>query len=332
MGPQAFQSLAACKFHCRQLLAVFLIAWLGCGAAYAESGDAAPDKSAQQLVSLAPSLTEIVFALGAGKQLVGVTRYCDYPKEATTLPKVGGFADPHIEAIVALQPGLVLVLRDQQSIQQRLSRLGVEVLVLRHHTLEDIYQSIKTIGARLDLAATANALVLSMKERVAQITAAIPQQKRPRVLISVGGHAGPTKLETVYAAGNPTFYGELVRLAGGANAYTGNIEYGKLSAEAVLTLNPDVILELLPNSANPVTVTEEGVTVTGDKRVTVTEERLAAWREFPRLKAVQQQRVHVLTDEFIVNPGPRVVQTLELFAKAIHPSSYKTAEQNRASR
>ena len=305
MALRALQCLAVCSWACS--------AWLCLSFGYAvadqpqvpfvNQSKGAEHGSARRLVSLAPSLTEIVYALGAGNRVVGVTRYCDYPPETARIKKIGGFADPHLESIVALRPTMVLALQDQLASVRGLSQLAIPLLTVKQGTVEEIYASIAQIGQGIGREAEATALVASMKRQVGQISSAVQKEPSPRVLLAVGGHANPTLLTTVYAANHSTFYGELIELAGGRNAYQGAAEYGKLSLEAVLTIDPDVIIELLPAAT------------AGDQAV---QQRLFAWQEFSQLRAVSQRTVHVFAEDYVVTPGPRIVEILALLAKAIH--------------
>ena len=259
-----------------------------------------------RIISLAPSITEIVFALGAGKQVVGVTNYCDYPPEAKDLSKVGGFLDSNFEAIVALQPTIIFGLPEHGAMKERLTSFGLATLLVKQDSLKDIFNSIRLVGEKLNKDEIAEGLVDEIQFKVSTVRNRVRSLSKPTVLVTVGGHVKRGSLDSIYAAGLSTLYSELVEIAGGTNIVTIELQYAKLSAEALLTLNPEVVIDLVPS--------ENDVNQELARR-----ETLAVWENLPKLQAVKLDRVHVLDQEFVINPGPRITKTLELFARAIHP-------------
>ncbi len=273
--------------------------------------DARRSDTSLRLVSLAPSITEIIYALGRGSSLVGVTRYCDYPPETQDVAKVGGFLDPNIESILRLQPNLVLALSLQQSQVESLRALGLRLHLLQQNSIAEVLSSIIAIGNLVKASGPAQKLRDEIQHALDAVEMRVKKLARPRVLVAVGGHATPGSLEAVYVAGGNTFYSELITLAGGKNIYEGRVEhYALLSAEGVLALDPEVIIDLSPSTSS----VEQTTTLA-----------LEAWQSLPRVTAVKTHRVTVLTEEFVVNPGPRIALTLELFAKAIHPEEFHHA-------
>lgn len=273
------------------------------------ANDSLPEQPrSERIVSLAPSLTEMVFALDSGSLLVGVTTYCDYPEEAKSITPIGGFIDPNLETIVALQPTLVLALTDHQLVTSRLRTLGISVLEFPQHDIKDILGSIQALGNRLARKSQATQLVTNMRSKIEAIEQAIQGSARPKVIVSVGGHAGMHSIDSVFIAGTKTFFEDVLTRAGGINAYQGRTaDFVKLSAESLLSLNPDVIIDVVPSN-------------TDAERLRA--ERLRAWSKLSSLNAVKNGSVVVLTEEFVVNPGPRILQSLELFAKALHPDRF----------
>lgn len=260
----------------------------------------------ERVVSLAPSLTEIVFAIEAESQLVGVTNYCDFPPEAQKLPRVGGFADLSLERILTLKPTLVIGLREHEELLGKIAALGVNTSLFFHESLPTIFKSIEKLGVQLERPEEGLALLNSMRQRIEEVARRAGENRR--VLLTVGGHIKRGSLDAIYAAGSLTIYDELISLAGGTNVFASKLRYGKLSAEAILALDPDVIVDLVP--ASP-----------GVDRKKLKADVLSAWHSLSRLRAVQADRVFIIDEEFVVNPGPRIIDTLELIQAAIYAES-----------
>ncbi len=261
--------------------------------------------SPARIVSLAPSITETLFALGLGDRVVGVTRYCEFPPEAQSRAIVGGFVDPNYEAIVTLKPDLAVLLVIHDEAQARLRTLEVPVLLVDHRTVAGILDSFETIGRRCNTQAAASALVASCRARIAAVerkTAGLP---RPRVLISSARELGAGRIESIYAAGRGQWYDELLRMAGGENAYPDDgIAFPEISPEGILRMDPDVILELVPQLESA-RYSEADI--------------LAEWKSVPGLRAEREGRIHLLRGSHVSIPGPRFVEVLEDFARLLHP-------------
>jgi iron complex transport system substrate-binding protein len=258
-----------------------------------------------RLVSLAPSITETLFALGLGDRVVGVTRYCDYPKEALSKTKVGGYTNPNFETIVKLKPDLVLVTEYHGVILGELSGLKLKALTLKTESIEDVVGAIREIGETCGVEKTSEELAGSIEGRLAAVRAKTKGLDRPRVLLSVGRSMGTNSLKEVFIAGKGTFFDEAVEAAGGTNAYTGEtVKYPRVSAEGILELNPDVIVDLVADI--------------GDKGLDE-EEIKTEWRDMNQVSAVKNGRVHVLGEDYVVVPGPRVVLLVERLARLFHP-------------
>ncbi len=274
-------------------------------AAAACGGDASPAVAVpQRLVSLAPSVTEVLFALGVGDRVVGVTRYCDHPPEAATRPQVGGYLDPSYEAIVALRPDLVLLIQDQADTERRLGQLGLATLRVDHHDVAGILASVERIAAACDVVERGVVLRRTLEARLAAVAATVPPGPPPRVLVVVGRAAGGGSVSSVWAAGPGAFYEDVLRLAGAANACaTGGVPYPELSREGLGSLDPDVIVDVQPRLA------EQGLDAAA---------AVADWQGLVEVRAVREGRVVVLGDDFMEIPGPRVVDAVEAVAAAVH--------------
>lgn len=259
-----------------------------------------------RIISMAPSITEVLFAVGAGDQVAGVTRYCDYPSEAATRPQVGGYLDPSYEAILALQPDLIVILSEQESTAGKMFReLGLPVLTVEHRGLAGILASIGEIGGAAGRSAKAGRLLAGLQARMDSLRNRLAGRPRPQTLVVLGRNLTQGDLANTYIAGNDGFYNDLVELAGGSNCYQGRtIAFPAVSAEGLLQLAPEVIIEVIPNLGRT------GLDVSRFER---------SWRDIPGLDAVDKGNVHVFVTDYAVRPGPRFILLAEDMARAIHP-------------
>jgi iron complex transport system substrate-binding protein len=260
-----------------------------------------------RIVSLAPSVTETLFALGLGEQVVGVTRYCKFPTEVTELPSVGGYFDPNYEQMIALQPTLVVLLPGHDEHRHRLANLKFETLEANQKNVPEILKSVESLGAACGVSSRSRELVAELQARqrkIEELTVGLP---RPGVLIVVDREMGAGRIRDLYVAGRGTFYDDLLTTAGGTNVYDGKlIQYPTLSLEGLLRVNPQVIVEIVPQL--------------GERGLTVQEIR-KDWESVPSLNAVREKRIFILAESFAAVPGPRYVQLLEALARAIHPNA-----------
>ena len=258
-----------------------------------------------RIVSLSPSTTETLFALGVGDRVVGVTRFCSYPPAAQQIARVGGYLDPNYEAVAALEPDLVIVLPEYEKVVHYLEELGLRYLVVHNRTLSEITGTLGEIGSACGAEKRAGELVGQIEARKDEIARATAQLDRPGVIVSIGRSMGSGTLKEVYLAGKNTFYDELVALAGGRNLYgNGKVSYPLVSAEGLLHLNPEVVLDLVADLA------ESGFSE---------EMILRDWDSAGQIDAVRNKRVCVLSGDYVAIPGPRIILLLEDMARAIHP-------------
>lgn len=258
-----------------------------------------------RIVSLSPSITETLFALGLGDRVAGVTRFCTYPPEARAKPKVGGFFDTNYEALVTLKPDLVILLPSHEQARAYLSGLGIETLTVQNEPVEAILRTVTVIGDACGAARAADSLVTAIRSRMRAAAEKTAGLARPRVLVSVGRNAGTGTPGPVYVAGPGTFYDELIGLAGGVNAYRGAaIAYPELSSEGITRLDPDIIIDLIPDLA------QRGVSEQAAR---------GDWSALRDVRAVKSGRVYILTADYTTVPGPRFIRTLEDMARLIHP-------------
>ena len=264
-----------------------------------------PASGYSRIVSMAPSITETLFALDLADKVAGVTRYCDFPPEAKAKPQVGGFLDPNYEAIVTLEPDLAILLTIHDEADARLKDLGINTLVVEHRTLDGILASFRLIGEACGAPDAAEALVAGCDRRMERVRSNTADLERPRVLISSARELGSGRIGTVYAAGKGQWYDNLIEAAGGTNVFDdGSAQFPAISAEGLLRLDPDVVIEMAPDLADA-TYTREDI--------------LAEWATLPDMTAVKTGRVYILGGDYVPVPGPRFVQTLEDMAKVLHP-------------
>ena len=260
----------------------------------------------ERLVSLAPSITETLYALGLGDRLVGDTDYCEYPPEAKQKPHVGPILNPSLEKIVALKPDLVLGSPEANRIEtaDRLARLGIPVYGVTAGTVEETLHSIEDLGQVLGREAEARALVQSLRRRIEAVEGRVAGRGRPKVLFAVWYRP----LTTV---GARSFIGDVIRRAGGASISEDlQGEWPRLSLEEALRRDPDVIL--FPRAESFAPALEEF-------------QRLPGWRD---LRAVRKRRMYFVSDT-IVRASPRLVDALEEVARALHPAEGAPQEAER---
>jgi iron complex transport system substrate-binding protein len=263
--------------------------------------------SPQRIVSLAPNITEILFSLGVGEKVVGVSNYCDFPSEALALPKVGGFVNPNIEMIVSLQADLVILPAKQHRTITQLQHLNIPTLTVRSATLVDIKEAIIAIGQRTFRQPQAKVLLDTFNKKISYITNKISNLSRPIVMISLGNSTSSEQINTVYIAGQNDFYNDLITLAGGTNAYKDTrLNVPSLSVEGIIQLNPDIIIDIYPEA---------------DDHTANLQHVLQRWQSLKHINAVNNNRIYIIEESYATIPGPRVILLLEQFARLIHPEA-----------
>ena len=252
-----------------------------------------------RIISLAPNLTEIVYAVGTGDRLVGDTTYCDYPEPAKNVAKVGDTMNPSIERIIALKPQIVLVSTASQleAFTNQLSAQQIAVYVTNPQSLDDVFRSIQTLGDLLDKHERAAGVVSNLRKRADVIEAATKTVKPLKVFYQVSA-------EPLYTIGRDAFLTDLVRRAGGISA-TAEVPgaFPRYSDEAALASKPDAII--LP---------------IGGSMGEVNSSVVAALKNSP---AVLNGRVYKINGDLLSRPGPRLVDGLEAMARALHPEAFK---------
>lgn len=255
-----------------------------------------------RIVSLAPSHTEILFALGLEEHIVGVTSYCNYPPEAKTLPQIGSYTDPDIERIIAQKPTLILADPvNSPAVISQLKRLERPVYLLTMNTIDEFFEVLGEIGRLTEAEKAAQGLIDSLKAEMQEAQEQIPETGalRPRVLF-VLSH------EPIIIAGADTFIHDLLLHAGSENAAERISGYKRISKEDVIALNPDIIIETSMNTS-----------ISDAERKAVH----AFWSEIRYISAVKNERIYLITPDVVNRPGPRFVIALEKLIDIIYPES-----------
>jgi iron complex transport system substrate-binding protein len=210
-----------------------------CGASRRES----PGQVPRRIVSLIPSATEVLFAIGAGPRVAAVSSFDHYPPQVERLPRVGALVDPDVERILSLRPDLVVVYASQIDLRAQLERARIPVYVYRHGSLADITAGMRAMGNRLGLRAEAEAAAASIERGLAEVAAGVAGRPRPRTMLVIGRE--PQSLRAINVSGGLGFLHDLLELAGGRNAF-GDVtrESMMVATETILARGPEVILEL----------------------------------------------------------------------------------------
>lgn len=256
----------------------------------------------QRIISLSPTVTEILYGLGVFDRVVAVSEYCVYPPEVRSLPRVGGFQNPNLEKAVALRPDIVIMAESQAPfVQEKLTQLGLRTLLVPGQTIEQALAGIVTVGKATGSEQKGRELAAQTRAALEKVRVRASRLAKPSVLCVVDRPAD--SLRDLYTATNGSFLVELIAIAGGSPVtLPSKVGYGKIGKETLLTLNPDVILDLMQGS--------KGQSSTDPRQ---------AWRDLPELKAVQTGRVFQIFEDFVPHASQRMAETAVIFAKRIHP-------------
>jgi iron complex transport system substrate-binding protein len=267
---------------------------------------AAAQQPARRIVSVVPAVKEMLFAIGAGPQVVAVSSYDEFPPDVKSLPRVGALLDPDVERILALRPDLVVSYGSQTDLQTQLDRAGIPVFSYRHAGLEGMFQTIRALGAAAGRQGESERLARSVQGQLDAIRARVQGRPRPRTLLVF--ERDPMTLRGLYASGGRGFLHEMLEIAGGTNVFADvQREAMQPSQETLLTRAPDVIVE---------------IRATGLLAVGAKSDARKAWAGLGSIPAVRNDRIYVLYGEHLVVPGPRVGQGTEAFARALHPEMF----------
>jgi iron complex transport system substrate-binding protein len=255
----------------------------------------------QRIVSLVPSITEIIFALGQEHRLKGATQFSDFPPEAKQLPRVGSYVRLDLEKIVALKPDLCFATKDgnPKDTVKRLASLGIPVYVVDPRDLNSTIQAILKIGDILNATQRANTIASEMRSRIKRVKSLVAKSThRPRVFFQIG-------ISPIVSVGTPTFIHELILVAGGKNVAEGPAPYPRFNREQVLALSPEVLI------------------ITSMARGASFEQIKDEWSRWPSLPAVRNNRILLVDSNLFDRPTPRLVDALELLAGLINPELFE---------
>lgn len=256
-----------------------------------------------RIISLVPNLTEMLFAIGAGPQVVAVSSFDRDPEAVRALPRVGALLDPDVERILSLRPDLVITYGSQAELKAQLARTGIAAFDYRHGGLADALATLRALGLRTGHQAEADALALRIERQIAATRARVAGRPRPRTLLVFGREPG--SLRNIYAVGGTGFLHDMLEAAGGHNVFADVArESVQATTEVILARAPEVILEIR-GGTDPARAD-----VPGDR---------AAWQTLASVPAVRQGRIVVLQGSWLTVPGPRVADAIDRFAAALHP-------------
>jgi len=253
---------------------------------------------ADRIVSLVPSVTETLFALGVGNEVVGVSSYDNYPPAVVKLPKVGSFLTPNLEAIAALRPTLVIGrgISSNQRELHAMRAMGYEVLTVEDDSLAQIEDSIRTIGARVGKSAQSHEVIASIEAKVTDVRTHVGSFPERRTLMLVGH-------QPIVAVGPGTFLDDLLKIARAENiADAARQQWPQLSMEFIVAMRPEIIFD-----------GQMGTDARTSSRF---------WKAYPVIPAVRNHRVLGYPEDPTLHPGPRVGMTLEMIAKLVHPEAW----------
>ncbi len=289
------------------LLLVLSVAAAGCGGGSARHEPGVPAKAPGdwRIICGTPALAELVFALGAGDRVVGVSDYTVWPPEALGKPRIGGWVNPDRERLTVLEPDVILT----QGVHDRLASyardMGIHFQSVPLERFADILEQMETIGTLLGMTANGQTLRARVEAELEAVRSAVADAPPRRVVVLFARPEGD--MATLTAIGPGTFLNDLIELAGGVNIFRdARGDFPQISKEALLRRQPEVIIEL---HSEPMTDTRRGRVIDD-------------WQTFSILPAVRDERVVLLTDDFLLIPGPRMARTAEQFARAVHPECF----------
>lgn len=258
-----------------------------------------------RIVSTSPSITETLFALQLGDRVVGVSTYCRYPTQVLSLPKVGTFLKPEPETIARLKPDLVYVQAGPNTVATQLAALGLRTAVVDRGSLPSVFSTIRQISVAAGVPERGDALVQEIQSALNRLKTAVAGQPARRVLVIVGRRTGT--LTDMIAVGPGSYLHDLIGIAGGENVMGSvTLEYPRISMETVISLKPDVIMDIGEMGETP---------ADSERRRKVTE---SLWARQRLVAAVRTGGVHAVNDEAFVVPGPRVVDVARAMAGWFH--------------
>lgn len=254
----------------------------------------------QRIISLIPSVTEMLFSMGAGSRIIGVSNFDRYPLEALTRQKVGGLIDPDVERIISLKPDLVMVYGTQTDLRTQLERANIPMFLYEHSGVPDITATIRAVGRRVGTERAGDALASTIEASIAETRRRVAGESRPRTLLVFG--RDDETLRGIYASGGVGFLNDMLEIAGGTNVFADvKRQSVQATSELVLARAPDVILEI------------------GIDTASAQARNVSAWNALASVPAVRTRRIYQIRGDEMMNPGPRVAQAIRRMAEVLHP-------------
>jgi iron complex transport system substrate-binding protein len=289
----------------KSVLVFVAILFLATSRAPAGAAAVAAPQQAARIISLIPAVSEMLFAIGAGPQVVAVSSFDDYPPEVLKLPRVGALLDPDLERILALRPDLVIVYESQIDLRRQLERASIPMFVYKHAGLGDVTSTIRELGSRVGRADGADVVIKRIDLKLDDIRKRVAGRSRPRTLLVFGRDA--LSLRGIYASGGFGFLHDMLTIAGGDNVFADVKQQSvQATSELVLARKPEVILELRSGD------------MPGEQRT----REIAVWGALASVPAVRTGRIAIIADPRTVVPGPRVAEGTEILARALHPEAF----------
>ncbi|HIB42585.1 MAG TPA: hypothetical protein EYO37_01175 [Nitrospina sp.] len=262
--------------------------------------------ASQRVISTSPAITEILFAIGAGDRVVGVTDFCNYPEQACRLPSIGGPLNPSTETWITLKPDLIIIQEDSKVIQKNAKIFEIPSLTVSVNNLNNILNSIQIIADSLHMPQAGHQLAIKIKTKIEGYRTHLKKIEPRQVLMLLSDTNDPSR--DLYAVGRDTFLNELLTIAGGENVLPDTMaRYPKVSKEYIIAKSPEIIIEVGPKSNL-------------SKEETLA--RKKTWGKFSTLRAVKDDKLYFIGADYILIPGPRLLNILDDFTRTIHPELF----------
>jgi iron complex transport system substrate-binding protein len=258
------------------------------------------ERPPERIIPLAPNLTEILYALGLGDRVVGVTNHCNYPPEASLKPKVGSYINLNVEEIISLSPDLVIGTVDgnERIILDLLQQAGLRVFFVNPRTVRQVIGTILALGSLCGAIENARTLSRDLTKRVNHVIQKTGSTRRPLVFLQI-------QIQPIMSVNKHTVHDDLIRLAGGRNMTAEEpVTYPRISMEEVIQRRPEVIL------------------ISSMERGGRFEKARQEWLKWTSIPAVQNKRVYLIDSDLIDRPSPRLIDGLEIMARCIHPEAF----------
>ena len=290
--------------HKKSLIVVFALLTVVAFLTIVVTGSSRAQTHPQRIISIIPSTTEMLFAMGAGGRVIGVGNFDRYPPEALTRPKVGGLIDPDVERILSLKPDLVVVYDTQNELRQQLERAKIPMFLYQHAGLPDITSTIRNLGTRVGSPKESDELADRIDGEIEDVRKRVAGRARPRTLLVFGRDA--ETLRGIYASGAIGFLHDMLDAAGGTNVFADVKRQSiQTTSELAVARAPDVIIEIGVDTASS------------------SGRNLRAWDTLPSIPAVRNKRIYQLRGDGMMNPGPRIAESVRRVAEALHPEAFK---------